>query len=111
MKKELNIIVILIFFQWLQFGYCLSRPIAVQPDLTYQTGVQIIVSTNYNSLTDLAIGVPYATVMSTSSVNASLAIMGTRYYLNNDQFGWKMSIGSVTTTSLSIHLSITSAFS
>lgn len=105
------IISILILLQFFSCGYCLSRPIAVQPDPSYQTGVQIIVSANFASTTFVAIGVPFATGMSTSSLNASLAIMGTKYYMNSDQFGWKMSIGSVTASSLSVHLQITSSLS
>jgi len=88
--KKLNMLFILLLLQYIQIGFGLSRPLAVQPDSTYQTGVQIIFSTTFISLTDVAFSVPYTTVMSTSSVNASLAIMGIQYQLINNQFGWKM---------------------
>jgi hypothetical protein len=110
MKTFHNISLLLLIYS-IQLAYSLSRPIAIQPDPTYQTGVQILFNSNFNSLTTVAFGVPFNTAMPTSSLNASLGIMGTKYYMISNVFGWKMSVGSVSINSLSIDIKVISTAS
>lgn len=84
----------------------MSRPIAIQPDLTYQTGVQIIINSNYASTVYQAFTVPYVSVMSTASLNGSLGIMDVKYYMVSNVFGWRMYIASLTSSVLTIHISV-----
>jgi hypothetical protein len=88
-----------------------SRPIALQPDTTYQTGTQIILSSNFAFTAEQVFNIPYVSVMTTSSLNASLAIYGVDYYMVSGVFGWKLYVASLTSSNLIIHLSVFSATS
>lgn len=88
-----------------------SRPVALQPDTTYQTGVQIVISSSYANTTSNAYSIPYTSVMSTTSLNASLGIYGLNFYMINGAFGWKMYVASVSTSNINIQIAVYSAAS
>jgi hypothetical protein len=88
-----------------------SYPLALQPDTTYQTGTQIVITSNFASTTEQIFSIPYVSVMTTSSLNATLGIYGINYYLNGTTFGWKLYIASLTSSNLNIHLAVFSTLS
>lgn len=93
----------------LAIAHSLSKPIALQPDTTYQTGVQTIITTNFTSTAEVVYNIPYTSVMTTSSLNASLGIYGLNYYMINKVFGWKYFVSSLTNVDIIIHLSVYTA--
>ncbi len=56
-----------------------SRPVALQPDSSYQTGLQIILTSTYANTTENVYSIPYTSAMMTTSLNASLGIYGTNF--------------------------------
>lgn len=89
----------------------ISYPIARQPDTSYQTGTQVILSTNFASTTEQAFTIPYFNVMTTASLNATLGIYGIRYYTVGTDFGWKMYVASLTSSTVIVHLAVFSSSS
>jgi hypothetical protein len=89
----------------------LSYPIALQPDTTYQTGTQIIITSAYTNTSEQVFSIPYVSVMTTSSLNASLGIYGVNYYMISTTFGWKLFVASITSSNINVHLSVASAAS
>lgn len=93
----------------LPFTHCASYPIALQPDTSYQTGVQIIFTTAFSSTTNQFFFIPYTSIMTTPSVNATLGIYGINFYMTSQTFGWNMRVSSVSTTTLTIQLYVYSS--
>jgi hypothetical protein len=87
----------------------LSYPTALQPDTTYQTGISIVISSYYANTTYQVFAIPYVSVMTTSSLNASLGIYGVDHLMISTSFGWNLLVASVTTSNVIIHLSVVSA--
>ena len=97
---------ILLIVMFIPSGLALSFPLASQPDSSYQTGVQVIFTSNFTSTTEVIYSIPYTSVMNTSSLNASLAIYGIGYYTVSTAFGWKLYVGSVTASNVMVHLAV-----
>lgn len=80
----------------------LSKPTAIVPDPTYQTGVTTLITSNFSNTSPFNFQINYFAAMSTSSVNATLGIMGVKYYMQGNQFGWRMNTLSVNETAIVI---------
>lgn len=89
----------------------LSNPIALQPDRTYQTGTYVIITSNFSNTAQQTFSIPYTSVMTTTSLNATLGIYGVNYYMIGGVFGWKLFVASVTASDISVHLSVFSSSS
>jgi hypothetical protein len=89
----------------LQNTEALSLPTAMA-DPTYTTGTSVLVSANWSNTSPTSFTASFQTTMSTSSLNATLGIMGVSYYLKGSSWGWQMSVVSVLQTSLSILLNV-----
>ena len=100
--KHTSLIQYLLFLAILPSAILLSRPVALQPDTTYQTGTQTILSSNFTSTTNQVFAIPYVSIMTTSSLNASLGIYGVKYYMINQAFGWRLFVSSLTSSDLII---------
>jgi len=87
-------------------AYTASKPFAIQPDPTYLTGTKTLFTTNMGSTSNVIYSVTYPWILSTSSLNATLSIMGVNFYLKGNQFGWRMSIISLTTSSMAFQVSV-----
>lgn len=111
MKSKFTILATLLILSLFPTASSYSRPIARQPDSTYQTGVQTILSTAFTSTAEVAYSIPYTSVMTTSSLNASLGIYGVSYQMISGSFGWKHYVSSITTSTLSVHAAVFSAAS
>jgi hypothetical protein len=88
-----------------------SYPTALQPDRTYQTGVSIVFTTTFSSITSKVFFIPYTSILTTPSANATLGIYGINFYMVSQTYGWNMRVSSVSTTALTIQLYVYSASS
>lgn len=95
------------------YPYCtpLSWPVALQPDVTYQTGIITVVSTNFSSTSVQAFNLSYANNMLTSSLDAAIGIYGIDFYMNKQVFGWSLSISTLSATNFMLHAYVSSALS
>lgn len=83
-----------------------SYPNALQPDTTYQTGTQVLLSSTFTSTTEQVFTIPYLNVMTTASLNATLGIYGIHYYTVGTTFGWKIYVASLTSSTVVVHLAV-----
>lgn len=111
MKSNLSFLLLSIISLLTPIIFTYSRPVALQPDSTYQTGVQVIFSSSYTSTTENAYSIPYTSIMTTTSLNASLGIYGMNFQMINGVFGWKLYVASVTPSSLNIQIAVFSSSS
>jgi hypothetical protein len=79
-----------------------SYPTPSQPDPTYQTGIVTLLSSALSGSGTYMAG--YNFVMSTPSLNASLGIFGIDYSQRQNKFGFRMSIASLTSSSLNVYV-------
>lgn len=106
MNHSQRLIILICFLSCLpSFGESLSKPTAVL-DPSYTTGTTVLVTSNWGNTSPSNFLVNYQTTMSTSSLNATLGIMGVNYYIKGTQWGWRMSIASITASSLNVLLNV-----
>jgi hypothetical protein len=103
-KSLLIVIVIVCLFP--QATHNWSMPIGITPDPTYTTGTFRMVNSNWGSTSPSNFLVNFQTTMSTSSLNASLGVMGINYYIKGKDWGWRMTIPSVSTSSMNVLLNV-----
>ena len=80
----------------------LSLPTAIQPDLTFKTGIFTVFSSFLawsNTYT-----VTFGTTMATPSLNASIGIFGINYNQRSKKHGFKTSIVSVTSSDMQLYV-------
>jgi hypothetical protein len=111
MGVTINTTYFIIILALLHAAVSLSYPIALQPDTTYQTGTQVIVSSSFTSTSETVFSIPYINVMTTASLNATLGIYGINYYTVGTVFGWKLFVASLTSSSVIVHLAVFAAAS
>jgi hypothetical protein len=102
-----TLMVVLTLAIFIPCGWTLSKP-TVTPDPSYTTGTTQLVNANWGSTSPTNFLVNYQTTMSTTSLNASLGIMGINYYIKAGQWGWRLSIVSVAQSSLNLFLNVKS---
>ncbi len=88
----------------------LSMPTAIT-DPTYTTGTSTIISSNWGTTTPTSFSFNYQTTMSTSSLNGTLGVIGIDSYIRPSQWGWRMSILSLSQTSLTLNLNVKNSYS
>lgn len=101
-----NTTYLIIFLALLPPAVFLSFPFARQPDTTYQTGTQIVITSTFNSITETVFSIPYTKVMTTTSLNATLGLYGINYYTVGTAFGWKLYVASLTSSNVIVHLAV-----
>lgn len=104
--RQSLLIVVLVVCLFPQATYNWSMPIGIVPDPTYTTGTFRLVNSNWGSTSASNFLVSFQTTMSTSSLNASLGVMGINYYIKGSAWGWRMTIPSVTASSMNVLLSV-----
>jgi hypothetical protein len=103
-KSMLIVTLLVCFFPRATYNY--SMPIGITPDPTYTTGTFRLVNANWGNTSPSNFLVNYQTTMSTSSLNASLGVMGINYYIKGSTWGWRMTVASLTASSMNVLLNV-----
>jgi hypothetical protein len=105
MKSLHYLILACLFSSLISLGEAYSKPTAVL-DPSYTTGTSVLVTSNWGNTSPTNFLVNYQTTMSTSSLNATLGVMGVNYYIKGTQWGWRLSIASLTQSSLNVLVNV-----
>jgi hypothetical protein len=78
--------------------------LGIQPDPTYQTGVQTIITSSMGGSGVYTISYNWA--MSTNSLNASLGIVGTSFVTKDTKHGWQQFVISLSDSALMVRVDV-----
>lgn len=81
-----------------------SLPTAIQPDLTYQTGIVTIISSPLSSTATYPLNYNWA--MSTDSLNVSLGVVGINFATSTQTHGFYMKVMSLNRSALSLFVDV-----
>ncbi len=105
-KDKLTCLGILTFISLIYgaFSFSNALPNPIQPDPTYQTGIISILSSQLKS--SLTYTVSYNWAMSTSSLNASLGVVGIDLQTQYPRHGFRMMIMSLNKSALIMYVAV-----
>ena len=102
--RQKVLLLLLFFFAFQSVLAATTTPLGIQPDPTYQTGLQTIISANTGSGGIYTIS--YNWPMATNSLNASLGIAGTTFATKDNRHGWQQFVTSLSSTALIVQVNV-----
>ena len=85
-----------------------AYPTPIQPDPTYQTGQSTIINTGLTASSTYTINYNWA--MATTSLNATLGVVGMSFNFNDSSHGWQQSLISLNKSALIMQVTVVNKY-